>query len=71
MGGLRRITLSEAMEALQSDLLQKRVYFRRNDQYNRVIDFEWNLVGSRKGSLINQTFYMELISENNKYEEEK
>lgn len=48
MGGLRRVTLSEAMESLQSGLLQKRVYFRSDDQYSRVIDFEWNLDGVKK-----------------------
>lgn len=60
MGGLRKVTLSEAMEVLQDKNLQEHLYFKEDKQYCRVIDYEWIINHDRKTSLLNQTFYMEL-----------
>lgn len=61
MGGLRKATLSEAMEVLQSKNLQKYLYFKEHKQYSRVIDYEWVFNHDKRTSLINQEFYIELI----------
>ena len=60
MGGLRRATLSEAMEVLQDKNLQIYLYFKNNKQFSRVIDYEWIFNHNKRTSLLNQTFYMEL-----------
>lgn len=70
MGGLRKATLSEAMEVLQNKNLQSYLYFKNGNQFSRVIDYEWIINHDRKTSLLNQTFYMELDTDI-KTEEEK
>lgn len=70
MGGLRRVTLSEAMEILIDKQLQKHLYFKSNINYYRVIDLQWTFNHDKKMSLLNQVFYMELDADI-KTEEEK
>lgn len=69
MGGLRRVTLSEAMEILQNKKLQQYLYFKNGNQYSRVIGYEWVLNHDRRTSLINQEFYIELDDDIKKEEE--
>lgn len=69
MGGLRRATLSEAMEILQNKNLQQYLYFKNGNQFSRVIDYEWILNHYKATSLINQEFYIELDADIKKEEE--
>lgn len=69
MGGLRRATLSEAMEILQDENLQSYLYFKSNNQYSRVIDYKWIFNHDMRASLINQEFYIELDDDIKKEEE--
>lgn len=59
MGGLRKVTLLEAMVILQEKDLQKHLYFKDGCKYCRVIDYEWIINHDKKVSLLNQVFYME------------
>jgi len=69
MGGLRRVTLLDAMEILQSKKLQQYLYFKKGKLYSRVIDYEWALNHNKGPSLINQEFYIELDADIKKEEE--
>ena len=69
MGGLRRVTLSEAMEILQDKNLQSYLYFKSIKQYSRVIDYEWALNHDIRTSLINKEFYIESDADIKKEEE--
>lgn len=71
MSGLRRVTLSEAMEVLQDKNLQVYLYFKNDTQYSRVIDYKWILNYDKGTSLINQEFYIELDMDIKKEENEK
>lgn len=64
MGGLRKATLSEAMEILQDKKLQKYLYFKRKQIFGRVIDYQWKLDHDWDTSLLKQEFYMELRDTN-------
>ena len=69
MGGLRKATLSEAMEVLQDKNLQEYLYFKGGQLYSRVIDYKWILNHDKETSLINQEFYIELDIDIKKEEE--
>ena len=69
MGGLRRVTLLDAMEILQSKKLQQYLYFKNNNQFARVIDWQWIFNHDRKTSFLKQEFYIELDADIKKEEE--